>query len=157
MNYFIITSFLVEKPTSVCYFICWNQKYKAHCLTSVCSWSWIRASLIAQLVKNLPAMQETPVRFRICWIRDSLPTALFLGFPCGLAGEGSVYNAGGLGLIPGLGDNLPTAVFLGFPCGSVGKRICLQCGRPRFDSLVGKIPWRRKGLPSPVYFLEESM
>ena len=22
--------------------------------------------------------------------------------------------------------------------------ICLQCGRPRFDSWVGKIPWRRK-------------
>ena len=24
---------------------------------------WLRASLIAQLVKNLPAVQETPVRF----------------------------------------------------------------------------------------------
>ena len=24
---------------------------------------WIRASLVAQLVKNLPAMQETPVQF----------------------------------------------------------------------------------------------
>ena len=28
--------------------------------------AYIRASLIAQLVKNLPAMQETPVQF-LCW------------------------------------------------------------------------------------------
>ena len=29
-------------------------------------------------------------------------------------------------------------------------RICLQCGRPRFDPWVGKIPWRRKWQPIPV-------
>ena len=33
---------------------------------------------------------------------------------------------------------------LGFPCSSVSKKICLQCRRPRFDSWVRKIPWRRK-------------
>ena len=93
----------------------------------------------------------------ILGLEDSLPTAVFLGFPCDLAGEESAYNAGGLGLILGLEDSLPTAVFLGFLCSSAGKRICLQCGRPRFDALVGKIPWRWKGLPTPVYFLEESM
>ena len=46
----------------------------------------VRASLIAQLVKNPPAMQETPVRFlgwKICWKRDRLPTPVFLGFPGG--------------------------------------------------------------------------
>ena len=26
--------------------------------------------------------------------------------------------------------------------------ICLQCERPGFDPWVGKIPWRRKGLPN---------
>ena len=31
-----------------------------------------------------------------------------------------------------------------FPGSSADKRICLQCRRPRFDSWVGKIPWRRK-------------
>ena len=39
------------------------------------------ASLIAQLVKNLPAMQETLVRFlvgKIRWRRDRLPTPVFL-------------------------------------------------------------------------------
>ena len=28
--------------------------------------------------------------------------------------------------------------------------VCLQCGRPGFDPLVGKIPWRRKWQPTPV-------
>ena len=30
-------------------------------------------------------------------------------------------------------------------------RIHLQCRRPRFDPWVGKIPWRRKWLPTPVF------
>ena len=31
-------------------------------------------------------------------------------------------------------------------------RICLQCGRPGFDPWVGKIPWRRERLPTPVFW-----
>ena len=50
------------------------------------------ASLVAQLVKNLPAMQETPVQF--------------LGFSCGSAGKESACNVEDLGLIPGLGRSL---------------------------------------------------
>ena len=65
------------------------------------------ASLIAQLVKNLPAMQQTP-RFysqvrKIHWRRDRLPTPVFLGFTCGSAGNESVHNAGDLDSVPGLG------------------------------------------------------
>ena len=29
--------------------------------------------------------------------------------------------------------------------------MCLQCGRPGFDPWVGKIPWRRQWLPTPVF------
>ena len=64
------------------------------------------ASLIAQLVKNLPAMQETPVRFlvrKIHWRKDRLPTPVFLGFPCGSGGEESACSSGDLDSIPGLG------------------------------------------------------
>ena len=78
----------------------------------------LRASLIVQLVKNLPAMQKTPVRFldqKIHWRRNRLPTPVFLGFPCGSAGKESTCNAGDLGSIPGLGPwrrgRLPTPVF----------------------------------------------
>ena len=31
----------------------------------------------------------------------------------------------------------------------------LQCGRPGFDPWVGKIPWRRERLPTPVFWPEE--
>ena len=40
---------------------------------------------------------------------------------------------------------------LGFPGGSDGKNVCLQSGRPRFDPWVGKILWRRKWQPTPVF------
>ena len=64
------------------------------------------ASLIAQLVKNLPAMQETPVQF--LGREDPLekvrvPTPVFLGFPFGSAGKESACNVGDPSLIPGLG------------------------------------------------------
>ena len=79
----------------------------------------IGASLIAQLVKNPPAMQETQMDSwvrKILWRRDRLPTPVFLGFPCGSAGEESACNAGDLGSIPGLPrsrrrERLPTPVF----------------------------------------------
>ena len=58
------------------------------------------ASLVAQLVKNLPAVQETPIQFLV-WEdpleKDRLPTPVFLGFPGGSAGKKSAYNAGNLG------------------------------------------------------------
>ena len=60
------------------------------------------ASLVAQLVKNLPAMQETLI-MKIRWRRDRLPTPVFLGFPGGSAGKESACSAGNRGSIPGLG------------------------------------------------------
>jgi len=33
--------------------------------------------------------------------------------------------------------------------------ICLHCRRPRFDSWVGKIAWRREWLPTPVFLPRE--
>ena len=62
--------------------------------------------MIAQLAKNLPAIQETPVCScvrKIPWRRDRLSTPVFLGFPGGSAGNESACNAGDLHLIPGLG------------------------------------------------------
>ena len=76
---------------------------------------------MAHLVKNLPAMQETPVQFlgwEDPWRRERLPTLVFLGFPGGSEGKESAYFAGDLGSIPGLGRSpgegngwLPTPVF----------------------------------------------
>ena len=38
-----------------------------------------------------------------------------------------------------------------FPGGSVGKNVCLECRRPGFDPWFGKMPWRRKWQPTPVF------
>ena len=69
--------------------------------------SWLLpTSLIAQLVKNLPAMQETPSSIpgsAIPWRRDRPSTQVFLGFHYGLAGKESAHDAEDLDSIPGLG------------------------------------------------------
>ena len=66
----------------------------------------IQASLIAQLVKNWPAMQETHfdswVR-KIHWEKDRVPTPVFLGFPCGSAGERICLQCGKPGFYPWVG------------------------------------------------------
>ena len=36
-------------------------------------------------------------------------------------------------------------------------RIRLQCGRPRVDSRIGKIPWKKEWQPAPVVFPENFM
>ena len=59
-------------------------------------------SLIIQLAKTPPAIQETrvdPWVREIPWRRDRLPTPLFLGFPGGLDGKESTCNVGDLGSI----------------------------------------------------------
>ena len=60
----------------------------------------------AQLVKNLPAMQENSVQF-LGWEdpleREWILTLVFLGFPGASHSEESTSNVGDLDLIPGLG------------------------------------------------------
>ena len=61
--------------------------------------------LLAQLVKSLPAMQETLVRFlgrEDLLEKGWLPTPVFLGFPGGSAGKESTCNVGDLGWMLGL-------------------------------------------------------
>ena len=48
-----------------------------------------------------------------------------------------------------------------FPCGSDDKEYACNvgdlCRKPRFDPCVGKIPWRREQIPTPVYLPGEFM
>ena len=75
------------------------------------------ASLVAQLVKNLPAMEESWVG-KICWRGDRLPTPVFLGILGGSDGEESNCNVGDLGSIPGLGRS---------PAGGRGNTLQYSC------------------------------
>ena len=52
-----------------------------------------------------------------------------------------------------VGKREPLALLVGMQIYTVKLRrqsVCLQCGRPGFDSWVGKIPWRRKWQPIPA-------
>ena len=71
--------------------------------TRICS---LLTFLIAQLVKNMLATQETLVRFlgqEDPLEKSRLPTPVFLGFHYGLAGKESACNTGYLGSKTGLG------------------------------------------------------
>ena len=99
-------------------------------------WKWqdakayFRASLVAQLVKNPPAIRrllfDSWVR-KIPWRRDRLSIPVFLGFPGGSHGKESACNAGDLGLIPGLGR---------FPGGGHGNPLQYSCLENSMDQGV---------------------
>ena len=88
---------------------------------------------MAQLVKNPPAMWET-------WVRS-------LGWEDPLEKGKATHS-----II--LAWRIPWRI-------PAMWRIHLQCGRPGFDPWVGKIPWRRERLYTPLSwpgeFLEKSM
>ena len=77
----------------------------------------LRASLIVQLVKNPPAMQETPVRF----LDQEDPLGKGIGYPLQNSWDSFVAQ---------LVKNPPA----------------MQ------KTWVGKIPWRRERLPTPVFW-----
>ena len=83
---------------------------------------------VAQLVKNLPAMRETPVRFlgqEDPLERERLTTPVFLGFPCGSAGKESACNARDLGSISGLGRSPGEGN--GYPIQNSGLENSMDC------------------------------
>ena len=66
-------------------------------------------------------------------------------------GKESACNVGDPGSIPGVGRSAGEGI--GYPLQySWASLVALQCGRPGFDPWVGKIPWRRERLPTPVFW-----
>ena len=93
----------------------------------------------------------------MAWRRDRLPTPVFLGFPCGSAGKESVCNAGDLVSISGLGRS--PGEELGYPLQDSWASLVIQLVKnlpamreTGFDLWVGKMPWRRERLPTPVFW-----
>ena len=99
-----------------------------------------------------------------CWRRERLPTAVFLGFPCGSAGKEPPCNAGDLGSIPGLGRSPGEGKGYPLQYSSMGSRqtgksdwikvpplsphlITSLCSHTR----IRKLPWRRKWQPTPAF------
>ena len=78
------------------------------------------------------------------------------GFPDSSAGKKFACNTGDPGSIPGSGRSAEEGIGYPLPCSraSLGAQLIknhLQCERLGFDSWVGKIPWRRERLPTPVF------
>ena len=78
------------------------------------------------------------------------------GFPGSSAGKESTLNAGDMGLIPGSGRS--TGEGIGYPLQYSWVSLMAQLvknpsasGRLGFDPWVGKIPWRREWLLTPVF------
>ena len=86
----------------------------------------VMPSLVARLVKNPPAMQETLIRFlgrKILCRRDRLPSPVFSGFSSGSSGKESTCNAGDWVQSRGWEDPL-------------------EKGKPSYSSrLAWRIPW----------------
>ena len=51
---------------------------------------------------------------------------------------------------------MPPLQYCGLAWWLNGKESACRSRKPRFDSLVGKIPWRRKWQPTPLFFLGKS-
>ena len=95
--------------------------------------------------KDLEEIKESIMNNTINEIENTAPVMKHLG-------KESACSAGDLGLIPGLGRSSGEAnghplLYSWAHLWLSWERMCLQCGRPGFDSWVGKIPWRRKGYP----------
>ena len=94
---------------------------------------YIRASLVAHLVKNLPAKQETLVRF--LGLKDSLEKgqathSSIPGPPCGSAGKEFAYNVGDLG-------------------STLGWEYTLEKGKATHSSILAwTIPWTVQSMGS---------
>ena len=75
------------------------------------------------------------------------------GFPGSSAGEESACNLGDTSSIPGLGRSSGEGIGFPFqyPWGSLVaqlvKNLPAMC-----ETLIGKIPWRRERLPTPVFW-----
>ena len=83
------------------------------------------------------------------------------GFPYSSAGKDSACNAGDPGSIPGSGRSPGHKI--GYPLQNSSAsllahmvKIHLQCGRPRFNSWIGKIPRRRAWQLTSVFLSGES-
>ena len=78
------------------------------------------------------------------------------GFPHSSVAKESACNAGDPSSIPGLGRSAEEGIgyplqYSWAPCGSTGKESACSEG-DLTSRWVGKIPWRRERLPTPVFW-----
>ena len=133
---------------------------KEHYLQSLPAWKELWTESQAVDSKASPSQLQPRPWIHISWaitLNEKVGNDDLHGFPNSSVGKESTCNAGDPSLIPGLGRSAGEGIgthsnILGLPLWLSWLRICLQCGRPEFNPWVGKIPWRRQGLPTPVFW-----
>ena len=79
-----------------------------------------------------PLSLLAPLHPFMCFL---LPTAIFLGFPCGSADKESICNMGDLGWIPGLGRSPGEGKGCPLQCSCLENSMdCIPCGRKESDT-----------------------
>ena len=118
----------------------------SHCLKS---WALSSAWVMKQMHGCLPTSKYDLSHSKLWHLCIS---SAFWGFPDSSVGIESTCNAGDRGSIPGLGRSPGEGI--GYPLQYSWASLVaqLQCGRPEFKPCVGKIPWRRERLPTPVFW-----
>ena len=92
--------------------------------------------------------------FSHCFVIFSIE---FVGFPSSSVGKESTCNSGDPGSIPQCGRTAREGIeypriFLGFPCVAQLVKNLPTIWETSVWSWVGKIPWRRERLPTPVFW-----
>ena len=104
---------------------------------------------------------ERPFNLRVQGSSSSSGATFLWGFPGSSAGKESTCNTGDSSSIPGSRRSAGEGIGYPLKCSWASLvaqlvKICPQCGRPGFDPWVGKIPWRRERLLTPVFWPGES-
>ena len=98
-----------------------------------------------------------PYPYMSSWIQILCCIKEVKGFPHSSVGKESACNAGDCSSIPG--SERSAGEGIGYPLQYSQASLVawlvknrLQCGRPGFDPWLGKIPWRRERLSTPVFW-----
>ena len=155
------------KVAQLCQTLCNPMDYAVHGILQARILEWVAFpfSMGSSQLRYLPGLPHcgqilyqmshkgNPRKWEQVFLIAQLVKAAFL--IAQLVKKKSTCNAGDPGSIPGKicwRNRLCTPVFLGFPCVSAGKESACKCRRSEFNPWVGKIPWRRKRLPTPVFW-----
>ena len=111
-------------------------------------------SSAARVCSQVTKWVESVFSFVFQWCMHRINPFYFLGDIKFLRWVTLHMHTHSLGFSQPFWDFLCCGVFIGmsFPAGSASKKICLQCRRPGFNSWVGRIPWRKEQLPTPVFW-----
>ena len=112
--------------------------------------------LIRGQASHKPRIHYSGCTAMVCFYSGATKRPFLLGFPDSSVGKESACNAGDPGLIPGSGSSAGEGT--GYPLQYSWASLMAHLGKnlPAMqETWVGRIPWRRERLHTPVFWLGE--